>query len=61
MTAMSSKTMFMSTLLIVLLTGGACSPQQSNCVAVVPSTLLHQHQCEEAPQGLCFADYDNGL
>lgn len=58
---MTGATRSMSTLLIAVLAGGACSPPQSNCVAVVPSTLLHEHQCEEAPQGLCFADYDNGL
>lgn len=58
---MTAKTIFVSTLVIAMVAGGACSPPPSNCVAIVPSTLLHQHQCEEAPQQLCFADYDNGL
>lgn len=41
----------------------ACNNRvETSCVTIVPSTLLHEIYCgEEAPQGICFAEFSNGF
>ena len=41
----------------------ACgNSEKGSCIPTVPSTLLHEIACgREAPQGICFSEFDNGF
>lgn len=50
-------------LVLALVVLAACNNRvETSCVTIVPSTLLHEIYCgEEAPQGICFAEVNNGF
>ena len=53
-----------SALLVIGLVGltGCSNRSETSCVPIVPSTLLHEIPCgEDAPQGICLAEYSNGF
>jgi len=53
-----------SVLLVLGLVGsiGCSNKSETSCVPIVPSTFLREIPCgEDAPQGICLAEFGNGF
>ena len=43
-------------------TAACTNNDQGSCIPTVASTQLHEISCgSEAPQGICFSEFDNGF